>query len=44
MGTKLGIDATKKLPGESFKRQWPPLIRMEESVQKKIDALLGGKL
>jgi hypothetical protein len=23
-----GIDATKKLPGESFKRSWPPVIRM----------------
>ena len=26
-GSKLGIDATKKLPGEGFKRPWPPLIR-----------------
>jgi 4-hydroxy-3-polyprenylbenzoate decarboxylase len=23
-GSKLGIDATKKLPGEGFKRTWPP--------------------
>ena len=23
---KLGIDATKKLPGEGFKRPWPLLI------------------
>jgi len=22
-GIKLGIDATKKLPGEGFKRPWP---------------------
>ena len=27
MGTKLGIDATRKLAGEGFKRPWPPLIR-----------------
>jgi hypothetical protein len=27
IGSKLGIDATKKLPGEGFKRHWPPLIR-----------------
>lgn len=39
MGTKLGIDATRKLPGEGFKRAWPPLIRMDEGVRKKIDAL-----
>src|SRR5438874_6517323 len=43
IGTKLGVDATKKLPGEGFKRPWPPLIKMDESVQKKISALFGGK-
>ena len=42
-GSKLGIDATKKLPGEGFKRPWPSLIRMDENVRKKIDALFGGK-
>jgi 4-hydroxy-3-polyprenylbenzoate decarboxylase len=31
-GTKLGIDATRKLAGEGFKRPWPPLIKMDESV------------
>jgi 4-hydroxy-3-polyprenylbenzoate decarboxylase len=41
-GSKLGIDATKKLPGEGFKRAWPPLIKMDEAVQKKIDTLFGG--
>jgi 4-hydroxy-3-polyprenylbenzoate decarboxylase len=39
VGSKLGIDATKKLPGEGFKRPWPPLIRMDEATKKKIDAL-----
>jgi len=43
IGTKLGIDATKKLPGEGHKRGWPPLIRMDDVTRKKIDALLGGK-
>ena len=42
-GSKVGIDATKKLPGEGFKRPWPPLIRMDEAVRKKIDALFRGK-
>ena len=28
-GRKLGIDATKKMPGEGFKRPWPPLIKMD---------------
>ena len=42
IGTKLGLDATHKLPGEGHKRGWPPLIRMDEAVRKKIDALLKG--
>ena len=42
-GSKLGIDAKKKLPGEGFKRPWPPLIKMDENVRKKIDGLFGGK-
>jgi 4-hydroxy-3-polyprenylbenzoate decarboxylase len=40
MGSKMGIDATKKLPGEGFKRPWPPLIRMNEETRKKVDELL----
>ncbi len=42
MGSKLGIDATKKLPGEGFKRSWPPLIKMDEDVRRKIDSIFGG--
>jgi len=41
IGSKLGIDATKKLPGEGFKRAWPPLIQMDEATRKKIDSLFG---
>ena len=39
-GSKLGIDATKKLPGEGFKRHWPPLI-MDESVKAKVEKLFN---
>jgi 4-hydroxy-3-polyprenylbenzoate decarboxylase len=42
-GSKLGIDATKKLPGEGFKRPWPPLIKMDESVKTKIDSLFNAR-
>jgi len=42
-GSKPGIDATKKILGEGFKHAWPPLIRMDKHVRKKIDALFGGK-
>ena len=41
-GRKLGIDATRKLPGEGFKRRWPPLIKMDAAVKAKIEKLLGG--
>jgi 4-hydroxy-3-polyprenylbenzoate decarboxylase len=41
IGSKLGIDATRKLSGEGFKRSWPPLIRMDENVRKKMNALFG---
>ena len=40
-GSKLGIDATKKLPGEGFKRPWPPLIKMDESVKAKVEKLFS---
>ena len=42
IGSKLGIDATKKLPGEGFKRPWPPLIKMDAAVKAKVEKLFGG--
>ncbi len=42
IGSKLGIDATRKLPGEGFKRPWPPLIKMDDAVRKKMEALFNA--
>ena len=42
-GSKLGLDATKKLPGEGYKRAWPPLIQMDAAVKAKIDSLFRGR-
>jgi hypothetical protein len=42
-GSKLGIDATKKIPGEGFKRPWPPLIKMDAAVKAKVGKLFGNK-
>jgi 4-hydroxy-3-polyprenylbenzoate decarboxylase len=42
-GSKLGIDATKKIPGEGFKRAWPPLIKMDEAVKAKVEKLFGSR-
>jgi 4-hydroxy-3-polyprenylbenzoate decarboxylase len=40
-GSKLGLDATKKLAGEGFKRPWPPLIKMDESVKARVAKILN---
>ena len=40
VGGKLGIDATRKLPGEGHKRNWPPLIKMDKTTKAKIDEFL----
>ncbi|HEY3862843.1 MAG TPA: menaquinone biosynthesis decarboxylase [Verrucomicrobiae bacterium] len=42
IGSKLGLDATRKLPGEGFKRDWPPLIKMDEAIKRKIDQWRAG--
>jgi 4-hydroxy-3-polyprenylbenzoate decarboxylase len=41
IGSKMGFDATKKIPGEGFKRAWPPLIKMDEAVKAKVEKLFG---
>ena len=41
IGSKLGIDATKKIPGEGFKRPWPPLIKMDAAVKAKVEKLFS---
>jgi 4-hydroxy-3-polyprenylbenzoate decarboxylase len=37
----MNTNATKKIPGEGFKRAWPSLIKMDESVKAKIDSLFN---
>jgi 4-hydroxy-3-polyprenylbenzoate decarboxylase len=44
MGSKMGIDATRKLPGEAFDRPWPPLIRMDDDTRARIDQYLKDDL
>ena len=36
IGSKMGIDATRKLAGEGFKREWPPIIQMDPAIREKI--------
>lgn len=42
IGSKPGMDVTKKLPGKGFKRPWPPLIRTSDEIRRKVDVLFGG--
>ena len=44
VGSKLGFDATRKLRGEGFTRDWPPLIKLDAKVRARVDQLLQGKL
>jgi 4-hydroxy-3-polyprenylbenzoate decarboxylase len=38
-GSKMGIDATKKWPGEGFTRRWPEVLRIPDEVKARVDAL-----
>lgn len=38
-GSKLGVDATRKWPGEGFAGRWPDPILMSDEVRRRIDAL-----
>jgi len=37
LGSKMGIDATRKWKSEGFNRDWPPDIEMDERVKRKVD-------
>jgi 4-hydroxy-3-polyprenylbenzoate decarboxylase len=39
IGSHMGFDATRKLPGENYHRQWPELLSMPEEIKKIVDAL-----
>jgi 4-hydroxy-3-polyprenylbenzoate decarboxylase len=38
-GSKMGIDATRKLPGEGHNRPWPEDISMSPEIKAKIDSI-----
>ena len=39
VGSHMGFDATRKLPGENYHREWPELVKMTEEAQRVVDAL-----
>ena len=38
-GSKMGLDATKKMPEEGFTRAWPTVITMDDATKAKMDAV-----
>src|ERR1700693_5537955 len=39
IGSHMGFDATRKLPGENYQRQWPELLKMTDEAKAMVDAL-----
>jgi 4-hydroxy-3-polyprenylbenzoate decarboxylase len=39
IGSHMGFDATRKLPGENYHRPWPEMLEMTEEAQRLVDAL-----
>ena len=39
IGSHMGFDATRKLPGENYQRSWPELLKMTDEVQALVDRL-----
>ena len=39
LGSKMGVDATRKWPEEGFQREWPDEVIMSDQVKRRIDAL-----
>jgi 4-hydroxy-3-polyprenylbenzoate decarboxylase len=47
-GSKMGLDATRKLPEEGFVREWPDVITMDDETKRRVDSMwnelgLGGR-
>lgn len=39
LGSKMGIDATRKGPDEGFMREWPDALKMDSKVKERIDSI-----
>lgn len=39
IGSHMGFDATRKLPGENYHRQWPELLKMTDEAKALVEAL-----
>lgn len=41
LGSHMGFDATRKLPGEGYTRGWPDLVKMDPAVKRWADQFVG---
>jgi len=39
LGSKMGVDATRKWESEGFRRRWPDVIEMDAATRQRIDSL-----
>ncbi len=39
LGSKMGMDCTKKWQEEGFMREWPKVIKMDPDVKKRVDEI-----
>jgi 4-hydroxy-3-polyprenylbenzoate decarboxylase len=39
IGSHMGFDATRKLPGENYSRRWPELLKMTDEVRALVTEL-----
>ncbi len=44
IGSHMGFDATRKLPGENHHRPWPEILKMPDEVRAAVDALQKKQL
>ncbi len=42
IGTHMGLDATRKLPGEGYHRGWPELVKMDAATLQRVERLFAG--
>lgn len=42
IGTHMGFDATRKLPGEGYHRGWPDLVKMDAETLERVARLFPG--
>lgn len=43
-GSRMGVDATRKLPEEGFARRWPDELKMSAEVRERVEGILNDLL